>query len=164
MELIETFSIKEILLFIIAFALAVKGFVSFYDWGNERLKKHFKREQKEEDKMDSIQDQIDDHKEEYVVLKRNQDNFKENLKDIIKKVNLLIDSDKDDIKSYITEKHHYFCYEKEWIDDYSLDCIEKRFKHYEEEGGNSFIRELMEELRELPKQPPLVLDEIEIKK
>lgn len=60
-------------------------------------------------------------------------------------------SDKDDIKAWITEKHHHFCYEIKYIDDYSLDCIEKRYAHYVDEGGNSFIRTLMEEIRNLPK-------------
>ena len=68
------------------------------------------------------------------------------------KVNLLIASDRDDIKSWITEKHHYYCYSQEWIDDYSLDCIEKRFAHYQDEGGNSFIAALMAEIRALPKE------------
>jgi hypothetical protein len=36
-------------------------------------------------------------------------------------------SDKDSIKAFITKEHHYFCYEKGWIDDYNLDCLEKRF-------------------------------------
>ena len=44
-----------------------------------------------------------------------------------------------------------FCYEKRQIDDYSLDCLEKRYTHYVEEGGNSFIHDLMEDIRALPK-------------
>lgn len=67
---------------------------------------------------------------------------------------MLIDSDKDDIKSYITREHHYFCYQVGWIDDFSLDCLERRYQHYEDEGGNSFIAGFMNELRTLPKQPP----------
>ena len=43
---------------------------------------------------------------------------------------------------------------QEWIDDYSLDCIERRYKHYIDEGGNSFIGQLMIEIRKLPHQPP----------
>ena len=67
---------------------------------------------------------------------------------------MLIHSDKDAIKSYITRQHHYFCYDKRWIDDFSLDCIERRYQHYTEEGGNSFIAGFIEELRSLPKEPP----------
>ena len=71
---------------------------------------------------------------------------------LTEKVNILIDSDKDAIKAYITQQHHYFTYQKGWIDDYSLDCIERRYDHYQDEGGNSFISSLMEEIRNLPKK------------
>ena len=83
-----------------------------------------------------------------------QNTQNETLRILTDKINLLIDSDKDSIKSFITDRHHHFCYDKKWIDDYSLDCIEKRYKHYTDEGGNSFIHDLMKELRALPKQPP----------
>lgn len=69
-----------------------------------------------------------------------------------KSIELLTASDKDDIKAYITREHHYFCYKIGYIDDYNLDCIEKRYSHYKDEGGNSFISTLMEELRALPKE------------
>lgn len=152
-DLVGTYSIQEILLFLVTFALAIKGFVSFWDWSYERLKKIFKKEDSKEQEMNFIQNQLKSHQYEYELLKGNQDKFKEDLKNLLNRVNLLIDSDKDDIKSFITERHHHFCYEEKWIDDYSLDCIEKRYKHYVDEGGNSFIHDLMEELRELPKQP-----------
>ena len=58
---------------------------------------------------------------------------------------------KDDIKSWLVEKHHYFCYEKGYIDDYSLDCMERRYRHYADEGGNSYAATLMAEVRALPK-------------
>lgn len=153
-DLVGTYSAQEILLFLVTFALAIKGFVSFWDWGYERLKKVFKKETDQENEMDAIQEQIDEHKREYEILKDNQGQLQDTLTNLMEKVNLLIDSDKDDIKSFITERHHHFCYQEQWIDDYSLDCIEKRYKHYTDEGGNSFIEDLMEELRELPKQPP----------
>ena len=73
---------------------------------------------------------------------------------IATQINALIDSDKDDIKSFIVKEHHHFCYNQGWIDDYSMDGIEKRFKHYQDEGGNSYIEELMRDLRQLEHRPP----------
>lgn len=87
-------------------------------------------------------------------LKNSQQTTDEILKNLSAKIDLLIDSDKDDIKSYITREHHYFCYKLGYIDDFSLDCIEKRFKHYSDEGGNSFIENFMKDLRALPIQSP----------
>lgn len=151
--LIETYSLQEFLLFTVTFALGIKGFISFWDWGHARLKQAFKEETEQEQEIDSIQKQINQSKENYEILKNNQNRLEGLLNDLATNVNLLIDSDRDDIKSFITREHHYFCYQKGWIDDYSMDCIEKRYKHYTDEGGNSFIHSLMEELRELPTQP-----------
>ena len=67
------------------------------------------------------------------------------------KIDILVESDKDDIKAFITREYHYFCEQKGWIDDYSMDCIEKRYSHYVEEKGNSFVKTLMNEIRQLPK-------------
>jgi hypothetical protein len=153
-ELVETYSIQEILLFLITFALAIKGIVSFYDWGHDRLKKFFNKEDSGEQKINSIQNQINELKGDYDKLKELQVQAQGTLKDLAKKIDLLIVSDKDDIKSFITREHHYFCYQKQWIDDYSMDCIEKRFQHYKDEDGNSFVEDLMNEMRALPKRPP----------
>ena len=81
-------------------------------------------------------------------------NKRKNIMTRIKKIttaaiNLLIESDKDSIKSFIVKEHHYYT-QIGWVDDYSLDAIERRYKHYQEEGGNSFVHTLMAELRALP--------------
>ncbi|AXF52488.1 MAG: hypothetical protein [Caudoviricetes sp.] len=153
-DLLSRYSVSEILIFLVTFALALKGVVSFYDWANERLRRIFKKESDQESEMNTIQKRLARGNKNFEILSENQRNFEKSLLEITEKINLLIESDKDDIKSYITKEHHTFCYEKEWIDDYSLDCLERRYSHYKEEGGNSFVKDLMEELRELPKRPP----------
>lgn len=67
-------------------------------------------------------------------------------------IQILLDSDKDDIRAWITQEHHYYMTVGS-IDDYTLDCLERRFKHYQEEGGNSYVEGLMKDLRGLRKQP-----------
>ena len=139
-ELIETFNFGQIVFFICLLAAAVKGAGSFLDWLLEKVKisrdKDFKKRQQEQENKE---------------IKSDYEELKQQLSDITRIVAILIDSDKDDIKSWITEKHHYFCYEKGYIDDYSLDCMEKRFKHYQDENGNSFVEDLMRDVRNLPK-------------
>lgn len=140
-QLLTTYPLGEILSLIVILALAIKGVVSFWDWAYERLKKIFKKENQQETDREKIDKLI-----------QQQAELNEKIKTLTTKINILVDSDKDDIKSFITDKHHYFVYEKKWIDDHSLDCIEKRYKHYTDEGGNSFIATLMSEVRALPKQ------------
>ena len=164
-ELLETYSLSQIIVFIILCCLAIKETVTFYDWARIRVQQGYNKNLKEKEDKDKIQNRISDitaffeEKEKRFNEKKEEMNasfikINEQIDFLAKQINMLIESDKDNIKSYITEKHHSFCYERQWIDDYSLDCLEKRFKHYEDEGGNSFVESLMEEIRELPKHPP----------
>ena len=154
-ELLQQYSIVEILAILIALAMGIKGFFSFWDWSVAKLKKIFNKERDQEEDKQDVEDKLSCHEEKMKELMDGQIALNEKLEHLMNKINLLIASDRDDIKSWITEKHHYYCYSQEWIDDYSLDCIEKRFKHYQDENGNSFVENLMNELRTLPKQPPI---------
>ena len=140
-QLLKQFDITTFLTFIIVLALAAKGVIIFFDWVKERLMKMFNKQTKKQRQIEQLQQQEKSIKE-----------LKDNMGSIQSKMNLLIEADKDDIKAWITEKHHFYCYQQKYIDDYTLDCLEKRFSHYEVEGGNSFVHNLMEELRALPKK------------
>lgn len=154
LELLQHYSISEIFLFIVLLALAFKSVVSFFEWLEERLKKAFNIRFGKMSEKEKINKRIEDGENFMTQLREHQKYNDEALQDLSKKIDTLVESDKDDIKAYITKEHHKFCYDKGWIDDFSLDCLEKRFKHYADEGGNSFICGFMQELRALPKRPP----------
>lgn len=143
-ELLTNYSVGQIILFVVIFAVAIKNVTMFIDWAMERLRKIFNKETKQTQKEQEIE-----------ILKQNQKELQESIKKINESIQVLIESDKDDIKAWITEQHHFFCYEKKYIDDYSLDCIERRYAHYKQEGGNSFIKDLMSDIRALPKKKQL---------
>ena len=140
-QLLTQFDMTTILIFIILIALSAKGIITFFDWVKERIMKMFNKQSKKERELEQLQQQEIDIEE-----------LRKNIESIQSNINLLIESDKDDIKAYITEKHHFYCYQQKYIDDYTLNCLEKRFSHYEAEGGNSFVHNLMDELRALPKR------------
>lgn len=146
-ELITNYSWSEIILFVIAFAAAIKGVVTFWDWGKDRLRKVYDKE----DKIEEIKSLIVKNTKQMNEFSNIQAQTIDEIQHLKENITNLTASDKDDIKAWITEKHHHFCYEIKYIDDYSLDCIEKRYAHYVDEGGNSFISTLMEEIRNLPK-------------
>lgn len=152
LDLLSKYSVEEIITFIVILCLAIKGSVSFFDWAKERLKKSFDEEDVQIKEIESIQDELNEDKKNFDNVYQAYQELESSLKEVADKVDLLIKSDKDDIKAYITEKHHEFC-KQEWIDDYTMDCIERRYEHYVEERGNSFVKKLMEELRELPNCP-----------
>ncbi|MCD7810246.1 MAG: hypothetical protein LUG91_00075 [Ruminococcus sp.] len=167
-DLLTSYSVSEILIFCVMLALAVKGVVSFFDWSKERLKKIFDKGYAEKERDKKINDEISDLEkfyEEKDVVDKGFENINKALLEtnnridalvqtMNRRIDTLVESDKESIKAYITEKHHYFVYDKGWIDDYNLECLSKRFAVYKEEHGNSFIEGLMDEIYDLPKRPP----------
>lgn len=152
--LLQHYSLSDILMFTVFLALAVKSLISFFDWAYVYIKKFFNIHYSKINQKEALERRLQKGSQVMTELKNNQQTTDEILKNLSAKIDLLINSDKDDIKSYITRQHHYFCYKLGYIDDFSLDCIEKRFKHYSDEGGNSFIENFMKDLRALPIQSP----------
>ncbi len=153
-ELFNRFSITEIILFIVLFALAIKGIIDFFDWAHKRLKEKFDKENINNETKNIIDKKFEEDEKRIKKLEDSQIEIIETLEKVNEKIDMLIDSDKDDIKADLTRIHHFYCYTQKWIDDYTLECCERRFSHYEKEGGNTFIEGFMKELRTLPKKPP----------
>lgn len=150
-ELLATFSIAEIIMFLVLFATALKGVITFWDWAVDRLRKIFNKQTQREADQAEILNKIEEVGKEVSEIKGEICDIKKRINENDKKTEVLIHSDKDDIKAWITERHHYYCYELGRIDDYGLDCMERRFAHYVAEGGNSYVHTLMEDVRRLPK-------------
>lgn len=164
-ELLTTYDLSEILMFIVLFAIAFKAVSSFIDWARDKRKKVTLKEMQPDELAKQIAQETKDREQQIQELKIQREKEGAELRQQIvgiaaqvssltDKINLLVESDKDDIKAFITREYHYFCEQKGWIDDYSMDCIERRYSHYVEEKGNSFVKELMEQLRALPRKPP----------
>ena len=150
-ELLETFTVEQIIIFLALLGFSIKEVVSFFDWALARINQKAKKENVHDELKNEIKTLNNDLKAGLKEIYQIVDENKKTQEKMQKTINLLVESDKDDIKSWITERHHYFCYEKGYIDDYNLDCMEKRFKHYIDEHGNSFVEDLMEEVRHLPR-------------
>ena len=152
-NLLSTYSVGEIIIFLVLCLIAVKEICTLIDWVKDRAKRHLSKEDASSEKITALErhNQEQDKKIEEII--NLQKETQQDIEEILYKIQILMKSDKDSIKAFITKEHHYFCYEKGWIDDYNLDCLEKRFQHYKEENGNSFVSSLMEEIRSLPRQP-----------
>lgn len=119
-----------------------------------------------EEKKKKKQEIIDEHEEKCSI----QDEFKalhsrfdeidrrlaaleERMGTAEERLNTLTESDMNDIKSWIVEQYHKFYGHQGWIDAYSADTIERRFGDYQAEGGNSYVHNLVNQLRTLPMDP-----------
>ena len=136
LDLLKNYSLTDIIIFIVMLSFAIKGVVDFYDWAKNRLFKTTDRKYTDKEMQKKVLDTLESHNAQ--------------IDKMSKAINILIESDKDDIKAWITQQHHYFCYELGYIDDYNLQCIEARYIHYKEEDGNTFIDRFMEDIRNLP--------------
>ncbi len=148
-RLFSTYSLSQIVTFIIVLALAIKELGTFLDWLNTKIRLKADKDDEPKQLAKKLEKAIQTREEEIRDLKYNESELKRTLNELSEKMELLIASDKDDIKAWITAQHHRFI-EKGHIDYYSLDCIQRRYQHYKAEDGNSFIDGLMEEIRQLP--------------
>lgn len=68
---------------------------------------------------------------------------------------LLIDSDRENIKSLLLSNYYRWTKIGK-IDLYTLNTLEEKFKKYKKENGNTFVEDLMKQMRSLPKVVNLV--------
>lgn len=155
--LLENYTISEIVIFVVLFVIALKEAITIIDWFKDKIRKVYDQNYHAKEEQEKLESEIEDLNKFYSEKKKVDDTFDKinrTFDSINARIEMLIDSDRESIKAYITEKHHFFVYDQEWIDDYSMECLEKRFAVYEKEHGNSFVLGLMNELRELPRRPP----------
>lgn len=133
LELLAAYSGKEIITFIVILALAIKGVISFLEWGIP--------------KVFGVVHKADEHEG----FKQKVEEMDKRQRAVEHKVDLLIKSSILDFRSQLVQQHHHFI-QQGWIDAYSLSALEDQFKVYIEEGGNSFAQQLMTEIRQLKKE------------
>jgi hypothetical protein len=152
-ELLNTFSIQQILTFIILGSLAFKEAVDFIQWCKELFNEKFNKDYNEIKK----EEQRDETLKKYNSLEQKIDYLTNQMETKIDKIenqiNLLTESDMHDIKGWIVEKHHILM-KQGWVDDFMMDTLEHRYSDYKAEDGNSFVSSLMHQIRELPNTPP----------
>lgn len=159
-SLLSSVSITELFIILCMFALALKEFISIIEFFWGKLKALFMKEQTEEDKVKNLQEKIDKieewqvaHEQTTLDIKIDYNGAIEELKEQLEKqqktLDMLVASDRDDIKGWIVQQYHHFM-KLGSIDDFSKDTIEKRATHYFAEGGNSYIEDLLKQIRKLP--------------
>ena len=162
-DLLNTFSIEQILISIALIAMAIKGIVDYIKWVKTKNKEKFDEgyEKKQKDEILSKYEETNADLQKrmancYSSIEGKIDelslNINTRMNGMEEQLKILTDSDMHDIKSWIVEKHHHYK-NLGWIDDFAMDTIEKRYLDYKKEGGNSYVDTLMEELRQLPKDP-----------
>ena len=163
-ELLSNLSVTEIIITVIMIAIAIKELITLISFFTKEIKALFNKERKVEDDKQHLLNEISEIKE---LIAQNEQKYNQLATQMAEMQNetrqmfaqqqetldTLVESDVDDIKSYLVKQYHVFM-AQEWIDDFSMDVIEKRFAHYQKEGGNSYAQTLVDKLRKLPNHPP----------
>lgn len=99
LDLLKQYSVQDILIFIVMLAIAIKGCISFFDWGYARVKQHFDKDNTETNKEKQTHSAIQAHTKSINALTKAQEQNIKQFDALQKSIEMLIESDKDDIKS-----------------------------------------------------------------
>lgn len=137
-ELLKNFDITTILLVLFMTAVAIKEVFELYHYFYDKIYGRYEKQDNEKDTIDNLSATLAS------VLQQ--------VKDIDKKINLLQESDKDAIKSWIVGLYHKYKENPKELGAMQMDLLERRYDHYKDQGGNSYIDQLVEGLRTIYKE------------
>ena len=127
----------------------VKGVQFFKELKNKKVNEVVEERQQAIDiqaEFNKLHERFDDIQDELKIVKERLATAEQQLKD-------LTISDMHDIKSWIVEQYHKFYVQQGWIDAFSAETIDRRYSDYKKEGGNSYIKTLIDQLHTLSMDP-----------
>lgn len=163
-ELLSALTVEQLLIYLTLIAIAFKACIDFFFWCKELYQKKFDKDHGKLNKEELLEQHYENCKNQYAESSEKYNSLEEKidaLTDIINKrvsgieaqLVRLTESDMHSAKGWIVEKHHALM-KQGWVDDFTMDTLEKRYADYIAENGNSYVGGLMSELRKLPHFPP----------
>lgn len=150
-QLMSQYSVESLIVLIVTLAVAFKFVSELWEWFYDKVQNHFNYKTTRTKKHDEIIESLSDLKDEIAKLSKTISNQSDEIQQLKNHEVLTLERLQENSRSYIIDKHHYFCYEIKAIDDLNLQSLERRYLYYKSAGGNSFIDGLMEEIRDLPR-------------
>ena len=137
LEFLKEVSVWQLLLFILAVD-------KVFGWIKTKYKEGYKNTAQKEE-----------HERKISELENSVSEIKNLVSELTTSIEISNESNRNQIKTTIVKEYNYFT-RQGWIDNYSLDCIERLYDSYRKLNGNSYIKDLMVKIRELPNQEPLI--------
>ena len=150
-QLVSQYSFGAIVMLVVTLAVAFKFLSELLEYFYNKLKKFFNYQTLKDTQHSEIIESIASLQANIKSLSQEISNQSNDIKALQEHEKLALERLQENSRSYIIDKHHYFCYEIKAIDDLNLESLERRYLYYKAAGGNSFIDGLMEEIRELPR-------------
>lgn len=152
-ELLSQYTIPQIILFIAALIFIIKGVQDTIDFFKNKYNQKFNKDYDAKTKEIRLEEFYEIAGEQHKEVILEMEKVSESVDHLSQRIDRLTESDMHDIKQFIVREYHYFVEQKKQIDDYSLDTILLRYADYKQEGGNSYIEMLIDEIKKLPKHP-----------
>ena len=170
--LLNNYSIEQIILILIVVLLCCKVLIEIFNYFYDKARNYFgvkNTQQSWEDKVAKELEVLNNQMQEVQVRQQQQQHKLTRVEEKIDKIEtysqenynnyiqlensmkLVQERLQENTRSFLIDAHHKFCYEVKGIDDLNLQSLERRYLYYKSAGGNSFVDELMKEIRELPK-------------
>lgn len=144
-------SLEELIVFIVLILLAVQGvwkaigfFVEKYEISTGKKIDSIQWKENLSESLTTLDEKID-------LLSEQNEKTHEKQEQLEDTVTLLQERMQENTRSYLIDAHHKFCYQIKKIDDLNLQSLERRYLYYKSSGGDTFIDNLMEDIRELPR-------------
>ncbi len=149
--LFSQYSIETLILLIIGVALSVKFIGELWEYFYNKIRLYFNYKNQKDQAHDEIINGIIKIETRTGELQETVEALTENIRTLQKQSELATKRLQENSRSYIIDKHHYFCYQVKAIDDLNLQSLERRYLYYKAEGGDTFVDGLMDEVRALPR-------------
>lgn len=161
-HLFSSYPLSELIILIVMVLAAGKTIWTLLEFWLSKIDIHigekYKRKERWENldkKIDALTVNLDSHIDgvsaKIEELKKQNEETHEHQKQIDKTLTLVQERLQENARGYLLDAHHKFCYQFKQIDDLSLQSIERRYLYYKTAGGDTFIDNLIEEIRELPR-------------
>ena len=131
MEIFQQFTIEEIITLLVFLCSSIYGLLTALSTLTQKATNYING--KVRDKQDEMEQSV----------------LPSKIDEIERVLSILLESDKCRIRGEIVKQHDYHMREG-YIDLYNLDYLQKQANCYFEEGWNSYIHDLMEDLSNLP--------------
>jgi septal ring factor EnvC (AmiA/AmiB activator) len=150
-DLLAQYSFESLLLTVLGLAVGIKYCAELIDWFYTKVKKFFNSQSEKQTDAEKTLDKLNTIADSLETVDGKLDNLNNKVQKLERDSEITTDRLQEQARSFIIDKHHYFCYEVEAIDDINLQSLERQYLYYVKAGGDSFIENLMAEVRALPK-------------
>ena len=150
-KLLTQYSVAELILLIIIILFAAKALNEVCSYFYNKFKQHFGIINEKETWEEDISKGLKNILQEIEFLKEQNNKTYKHQKEMDAAIALVQERLQENTRSYLIDAHHKFCYEIHAIDDLNLQAMERRYLYYKTAGGNSFIDNLMDDVRALPR-------------